>query len=165
MDNDYFRNPRRFPKNAGGPFYTTGHQTRETDASDAKLVWCGDCMQCEAPEAEAPELLAPLNDQNIDTYFVRQPSTRAEISKAGMAARVCCVSALRYGGRDPAIIAELQNDPELCDHIIDDNGKCVMTVDDNGDLLPFAKQIIEARRAKWQREWRKRNKRWWQFWL
>ena len=165
MDTDYFRHPRRFPKNADGSFYTTGYQTRETDAPDAKLVWCGDCMQCEAPEAEAPELLAPLNDESIDTYFVRQPSTQEETSKACMAARVCCVSALRYGGRDPTIIAELQNDPELCDHIIDDNGKCVMTVDEKGDLLPFAQQIVDTRRANWQREWRKRNKKWWQFWL
>lgn len=165
MDTEYFRNPRRFPKNADGPFYTTGCQSRDTDAPDAKTIWCGNCMQCEGPEAEAPELLAPLNEQNTDTYFVRQPSTPEDISKACMAARVCCVAALRYGGRDPAIIAELQNDPELCDHIIDDNGNCILTVDENGNLLPFAHQIVEARLAKSQREWRKRNKKWWQFWL
>jgi hypothetical protein len=122
-------------------------------------------MQCEAPEAEAPELLAPLNDKNDDTYFVRQPATCEEISKACMAARVCCVSALRYGGRDPAIIAELNNDLEVCDYIVDPDGQIVRTVDENGDLLPFAQKIVKALRAKRQREWRKRNKKWWQFWL
>ena len=71
MDTDYYHHPRRLPKNVEGPFYTTGYQIHETDDADAKLIWCGDCMQCEAPEAEAPELLAPLNDENPDTFFVR----------------------------------------------------------------------------------------------
>lgn len=39
--------PRRCPLNAPGPFYTLGL-----------------CMACEAPEAEAPDLLAPLKDGN-----------------------------------------------------------------------------------------------------
>ena len=122
METDYFHHPRRFPKNADGPFYTTGSQTPETNAADAAMVWCGDCMQCEAPEAEAPELLAPLNDDNLDTYFVKQPTTSSEIANACMAARVCCLSALRYGGRDQSIIKQLQNDPAMCDHIIGGDG-------------------------------------------
>ena len=163
METGYFHHPRRFPKNADGPFYTTGY--RETEGPEAERVWRGNCLQCEAPEAEAPELLAPLNDENLDTYFIRQPATQEEISKACRALRVCCVSALRYGGRDPAIIVELQNDPEFCDHIIDGDGRCVRAVDDNGELLPFARKIVQARRAERQREWRKRHKKWWRFWL
>ena len=77
----------RFPKNAPGPFYTTG-----------------ECLACSLPEQEAPDLLAPLDDANSDTYFVRQPETLEEIQKACDAAHVCCVSAIRYGGSDPEIV-------------------------------------------------------------
>lgn len=91
--------PTRFPKNAPGPFYTTG-----------------ECMVCGAPEVEAPDQLAGLSDDNYDTYFVRQPSTPEEVERACRAVEVCCVDALRYGGRDPAIIRRLANDPRCCDH-------------------------------------------------
>lgn len=165
MENDFFHHPRRFPKNADGPFYTTGYPTRETNEAGSPLVWCGDCLQCEAPESEAPELLAPLVDENIDTYFVKQPTTSDEIANACNAARVCCVAALRYGGRDRFVIRQLQNNPEFCDYVIDDQGHLVLAVADDGDLLPFAKRIVKNRRAKWIREQRRRNKKWWQFWL
>ena len=164
MDSDYYHHPRRLPKNAAGPFYTTGYQTRETDATDGAFVWCGDCMQCEAPEAEAPELLAPLDGDNIDTYFLKQPSSQSEIAHACMAARVCCVSALRYGGRDQSIIQLLQNDPEMCDNIVGGDGQLVMTVDADGDLLPFAKHIVETHHEELRRKHQLRKKKWWQFW-
>lgn len=165
MDIDYFQHPHRFPKNADGPFYTTGTLSREPDSPDSPLVWCGDCLCCEAPEAEAPELLAPLNNGNLDTYFVRQPATPTEIEHACMAARVCCVCALRYGGCDPSIIKQLQNDPELCDYVVSKDCQLVLTVDANGDLLPFAQRIVDKRHRKFQRKHQKRNKQWWQFWL
>lgn len=57
--------PIRFEKNVAGDFYTTG-----------------DCMACDAPEAEARDLLAPLENDNWDTYFVRQPETAEEIERA-----------------------------------------------------------------------------------
>jgi hypothetical protein len=91
----------RFPRNAPGAFYTTGA-----------------CLACAAPEAEAPDLLAPLTDENYDTYFVRQPSTPDEIERACRAIEVCCVAALRYGGHDPAIIRRLGNRPQYCDTIL-----------------------------------------------
>lgn len=91
----------RFRKNVPGPFYTTG-----------------DCLACDAPETEAPELLARLDDENCDTYFVRQPTTLAEIERACRALEVCCVAALRYDGTDPKIIRRLGNDPEYCDHLL-----------------------------------------------
>ncbi len=117
MSTDYFKHPLR-SKNVEGPFYTTGSLCRETSAKDSPMVWCGDCLACEAPEAEAPTLLAPLDDTNYNTYFVRQPSTPEEIEQAIMSARVCCVSAVRYGGTDREIISKLGNDPAVCDYIV-----------------------------------------------
>lgn len=147
MTTEYFQHPRRFPKNAAGPFYTTGHQSRMNDSPDSPMVWCGDCLWCGAPEAEAPELLAPLDDGNLDTYFLKQPATPTEIDHACTALVVCCVAALRYGGRDLSIIRQLHNDPELCDYIVGDKDELVVTVDEKGDLLPFAQRIVELRRA------------------
>ena len=164
MDTEYFQHPRRFPKNADGPFYTTGHQARETDSPDSRLVWCGDCLWCEAPEGEAPELLAPLANGNIDTYFIRQPENATEVEHACRAAWSCCVSALRYGGRNHSIINRLENDPAVCDYIVSSDGKLVLTVDEHGELLPFAQSIVDKLRARRQREWRKQSKKWWQFW-
>src|SRR5687768_14251449 len=107
MSEDYFHHPFRFPGNVEGPFYTTGYQTHATDDPQSPLVWCGECLFCEAPEHEAPELLAPLNDHNIDTYFIRQPASPNELEHACNALKVCCVAALRYGGKDRSIIARL----------------------------------------------------------
>ncbi|WP_082565616.1 ferredoxin [Duganella sp. Root1480D1] len=91
---------QRFKKNAPGSFYTTG-----------------ECLSCGAPESLAPELLAELNDDNSDTYFLRQPTTPEEIEHACQAIEVCCVDALRYGGDDPRIIERLGNNPVCCDHL------------------------------------------------
>jgi len=91
----------RFRKNVPGPFYTTG-----------------DCLACDAPEHEAPDLLAPLIGCNYDTFFVRQPSTPDEVERACRALDVCCVAALRYGGSDPNIIRRLGNEPVYCDRLL-----------------------------------------------
>ena len=92
---------RRFELNVPGPFYTTG-----------------ECTACGAPEDAAPDLLAPLSKRNHDTYFVRQPITPDEIERACHAAEVCCTSALRYGGTDPATVRRLGNRAEFCDHLL-----------------------------------------------
>jgi hypothetical protein len=155
MSGDYFHHPFRFPGNAPGPFYTSGHQCRVTSARYAPLVWCGDCLCCEAPEHEAPGLLAPLNCDNSDTYFLRQPATDQEIKQACRALAVCCVAALRYGGKDPAIIQRLGNSPELCDYTIDEHGNLVLTAD--------AETIIRID-AQNRKLVAKRKRRWWQFW-
>jgi hypothetical protein len=128
MKSDYFQNPNRFPKNIAGPFYTTGHI--ESD------VWCGDCLWCGAPEDQAPELLAPLTDKNLNTYFIRQPVTDEEIKHAYNALKCCCVDALRYGGKDPAIIDKLNNDPNYCDYLIAPDGTIQLAVDPDGEPLP-----------------------------
>ena len=126
--------PIRFPKNAPGPFYTTGL-----------------CLACGAPEDEAGDLLAALNDDNyetyFETYFVRQPATPEEVERACRAAEVCCVSSLRYGGNDPAIIRRLGNRSEFCDHVLP-----------GGPVrLPWEKD------DQW-RAVKRRERRWWQFW-
>ena len=91
----------RASRNAPGPWYTTG-----------------ECLACEAPEDEAPELLAPLTEENAETYFIRQPRSATEIEHACRAAEVCCVHAVRYGGHDAGIIRRLRNDQALVDHPI-----------------------------------------------
>jgi hypothetical protein len=107
MDDTYHQHPQRFPKNAPGPFYTLGDTGKDGS-------WCSQCMACGIPEGEAPTLLAPLTDENSDTYFARQPETDEEIERACMAIEVCCVDALRYGGKDPKILARLRGN--CCDH-------------------------------------------------
>jgi len=98
----------RHQRNVDGPFYTTGG-----------------CLACGAPEAEAPHLLAELADGQLETFFVRQPETPEDVEAACRAAQVCCVSSLRYGGRDPAIIHRLGNTPELCDYLVQETGAIV----------------------------------------
>ncbi|WP_169976919.1 hypothetical protein [Tautonia rosea] len=97
----------RCPLNVPGPFYTTGQ-----------------CLACEAPEFEAPDLLAPLNDENIITHFIKQPETAEEIERACRAIEVCCVNDLRYGGTDRAILERLGNDEGTCD-VVFRNGRLV----------------------------------------
>ena len=81
-----------------------------------------------------------------------------------MAARVCCVSAVRYGGQDREIIAKLGNDPAVCDYVVTETGTLQCTVSDEGKLFPFAQAIVDLRELEFEREWKKRNKKWWQFW-
>ncbi len=91
-----------FEKNVPGDFYTTG-----------------DCLACDCPEYEAPDLLAPLENGNYDTYFIKQPKTFEEIERACRAIEVCCVAALRYGGKDPKIIKRLGGNSKYCDFLLD----------------------------------------------
>ena len=107
---------QRFPKNVVGDFYTTGMRDKNGD-------WCGDCLSCEAPESEAPNLLAKLTDDNGDTYFVKQPVTNEEIKDAISATKVCCVDALRYGGKDKTILKKM--DKWNCDFVIAPNGEVI----------------------------------------
>jgi hypothetical protein len=83
----------RHPLNAPGDFYV------ESDL----------CFACTAPEHEAPDFVGHCEDgpANYHCYFKRQPSTPEETAQAIRAVRVGCCGAVRYGGRDPAIIAKL----------------------------------------------------------
>jgi hypothetical protein len=121
----------RFEKNVPGLFYTTG-----------------DCLACDAPESEAPDLLEPLRDDNYDTYFVRQPETPEEVERACRALEVCCVAALRYGGTEPSIIRRLGNDPLYCDHLLPSGP------------IPRPDWMAEQRKAARNEQ----RKGWWKFW-
>ncbi len=125
----------RFRKNVPGPFYTTG-----------------ECLACDAPEHEAPDLLAPLSGDNSDTYFVRQPATPDEIERACRALEVCCAAALRYGGTDPNIIRRLGNEPDYCDRLLPggpiprpDWPLTSNTATENDERATQAKQIADER--------------------
>ena len=113
----------RLALNVPGPFYTTG-----------------ECMACGAPEDEAPTLLEPFAPEDLDTYFVRQPETAQEIEQACRALQVCCVNALRYGGRDRTIISRLGNTPDYCDYVIAWWGGLVQAIP----------------KAQWWQVWRRR---------
>jgi hypothetical protein len=121
----------RFHKNPPGPFYTTG-----------------ECLACTMPEAVAPSLLAEINDDNGDTYFMRQPETPEEVDLACRAAFVCCVGSIRYGGHDSNIIRRLGNRGEYCDHLL--SGGPVRVPEDND---------VRWRSVIWQYRLRR-----WRFW-
>lgn len=141
MSDSYFEHPNRFPGNVAGPFYTTGHACIGESRFDGMMA---DCLQCEAPEHEAPDLLAKLDNGNLNTYFIRQPTSPDEIERACNALLVCCVWALRYGGRNREIIRRLGNSPECCDYIIDEFDDLRLAVSENGELLPFASRILDS---------------------
>lgn len=141
----YFTHPRRFPGNVEGPFYTTGTIV----CGDSRYVGiASDCLQCLTPEHEAPDLLAPINKSNLNTHFVKQPCNADEVQRACNALRVCCVYALRYGGRDLDVIRQLENSPLYCDYVMDEQGELVLTVGPDGQLLPFAQAIVKSQRSR-----------------
>jgi hypothetical protein len=91
--------PERSKKNVAGDFYTI---------EDG-------CLACMLPEGEAPTLLN-ADEEEYETFFIRQPQTPEEIEQACCAIEVCCTEALRYGGKDKAIIKRLGNKPAYCDY-------------------------------------------------
>jgi ferredoxin len=119
----------RLDRNAPGDWYTTG-----------------ECMACGAPEVEAPDLFALLTDDNDETYFVRQPITERDADRACRAAKACCVTAIRYGGRDPGIIRRLGNSGEYCDYVIDSRGNLHVSP-------PWHPPSSPAPRRPWWRFW------------
>ncbi|MDZ4818672.1 MAG: hypothetical protein SGJ20_06840 [Planctomycetota bacterium] len=161
----YFVHPHRFPKNVDGPFYTLGTLYPPSDDPILTPGWHGNCMACEAPEGEAPDLLAPLtNGGNVDTYFVRQPETPDEVNRAVRAAKICCTSALRYGGQDREIIKALGNNPEFCDYVYDQHGVLHLTIDSNGNPYPFAQEMFAKGRAFLLVRRQSTARPWWKFW-
>lgn len=95
------KRPKRAAENPDGDFYVV-----------EGCLWC--CL----PHEEAPEL---MNDRSLEfeqCYFRRQPTNDAERDQAINAVCVSCIEALRYGGRDPDVIAKLKAEghAHLCDH-------------------------------------------------
>lgn len=81
----------RFPLNVSGDFYVADEQ----------------CIACEAPEHEAPDLMTH-QPGSAHCYFYRQPGTAEELDRAIMAVAVGCCGAVRYGGTDPSVIDRLK---------------------------------------------------------
>ena len=123
----------RYPENVDGDFYTVG--TLESGAN---------CLDCGLPEAEAPELLAPMGDEHYDTYFIKQPESDEEVEKAIWACKVCCTDALRYSGKDKAILKKLGE--EYCDYKVDENDDVVV------NIIKTTKEELSSKRS------------WWKFW-
>ena len=145
MDPSCFQHPLRFPLNVNGPFYTTGQLSGHHVDPNTPRRWCGNCLWCGAPEAEAPTLFAPFDETYTETYFIRQPETPEEVDQAVSAAKVCCTYAVRYGGQDVEIIRKLDNNPAYCDFILIPNGQLKCTVDAAGELLPFARSAVRSK--------------------
>jgi len=97
------------------------HLTREKKNVDGPFYTLEDvCLACRIPETEAPTLLSQ-DDDNCDTYFIKQPITKKEIEEACCAIESCCADALRYGGQDKEIISRLKNNPNYCDYDLEGN--------------------------------------------
>jgi hypothetical protein len=123
-------NPNRTSRNVDGDFYSTGYWAPDGE-------W-GDCLDCALPEDSAPELLADIENEDNYTHFIRQPENDDEVEKACDACEVCCVNALRYGGKDKNIITRLYNTPDYCDYLILESGAVEYALDSKGEYLPFS---------------------------
>jgi len=78
-----------YSKNAPGDFYVENEN----------------CIACEAPSREAPDLIAHDGEGDYPhCYFKKQPETTEEVERAVMACRVSCVKAVRYAGKDPKVL-------------------------------------------------------------
>ena len=102
---DQPRRPRaRYRLNAPGDFYVENQE----------------CMACGAPEVAAPTLMNSLHEPDAThCYFRRQPETAAETKQAIEAVCVSCCGAVRYGGSDESVIAELRRggSAHACDQL------------------------------------------------
>lgn len=92
----------RYPENVKGDFY----------------VMNDICINCGAPEEQAPDLIEHSKNEYGHCYFKKQPKTDDEIERAITALAVSCISGLRYGGKDEKIIKRLYEigEGEQCDH-------------------------------------------------
>jgi hypothetical protein len=92
----------RYPENVKGDFYVENEV----------------CINCGAPEAEAPDLIEHSKLEYGHCYFKKQPKSEDEIERAINAIAVSCISGLRYGGTDENILKRLYEIGEggQCDH-------------------------------------------------
>lgn len=92
------------PGNAPGPFYVAHN----------------DCLACEAPLHEAPDLMDWGGEPGYTHHcrFHRQPQTEDELAQAVRAIQVCCTLAVRYAGNDKTILDRI-DPPDACDQLLD----------------------------------------------
>ncbi len=94
ISNDNFlKIPERYFENSKGDFYVENQV----------------CISCGAPEAEAPDLIEHSKLEYRHCYFKKQPTTADELDRAISAMQVSCISGIRYGGKDQAILKRLYN--------------------------------------------------------
>lgn len=94
---------KRVEENANGDFYALELEFN-----------CG----CGQPEAAAPDLVKMSDKRGLQSFFYKQPTTEVEVQRAIDAVNVCPIHELRYGGKDPGIIARV--DPDLSDYRVVD---------------------------------------------
>ncbi len=96
----------RYPENSKGDFYVENQV----------------CITCGAPEAEAPDLIEHSKLEYGHCYFKKQPTTADELDRAISAMQVSCISGIRYGGKDQAILKRLSdlNLQAECDYNLKD---------------------------------------------
>lgn len=112
-------NEKPYPKNAPGDF----------------TVNDGECIQCCAPEAEAPDL---MDNDGTSCYFKRQPSTPEELERAINAVHVSCIAAVRYCGKDARIIARLEELEEESRRRVEEG--CIKAREESQRLIAELKQ-------------------------
>jgi ferredoxin len=67
------------------------------------------CVACGASAAAAPDLIRfrEASQSTMGCYFIKQPSTSAEVDQAVAAIKASCDHAVRYRGNDPAILVRI----------------------------------------------------------
>ncbi len=113
MKEEWYKHPKRHPKNVDGPFYSLAEFSGKDSHSE--------CLDCDIPQGEARNLIQSLDGENGDTYFIKKPTSEKELQEAIASTEVCCVDAIRYGGNDPKIIKQMHQ--TLCDYKITLFGK------------------------------------------
>jgi len=73
----------------------------------------GCCMSCGVPQSIAPELVAWTDEKLPSCYWIRQPETAEELSRAIKIIHTQELGCHRYSGKDPAILKRLPR--EECD--------------------------------------------------
>lgn len=93
----------RYPQNALGDFYV------EKDL----------CLQCMAPEDEAPELMG-FDEESRNCYFKRQPVAPEELEHAMAAVSVSEIQGLRYAGNNKYVLRRLRKlgAADCCDVLV-----------------------------------------------
>ncbi len=119
----------RYRENSQGDFYV------ENDV----------CINCGAPEAEAPDLIEHSRMEYGHCYFKKQPETVDEIERAINAIAVSCISGLRYGGTDEKILKRLYEIGEggQCDHKPIGNYKPIIWYKVTFQFLGNLKELID----------------------
>lgn len=93
----------RYSQNVAGDFYV------EKDV----------CLQCMAPELEAPELMG-FDKRSGNCYFKKQPATPEELEHAIAAVSVSEIQGLRYAGNNDLVLRRLSKlgASDCCDVLV-----------------------------------------------